>query len=69
MGLKLCSWIDRNFFSIFIFSFEFYKAINQCKYSMVFTHTYIIAWVSSSTSLANNNISSSYELTAKFFNT
>ena len=46
-----------------------YKTINQSKDGMIFSHTYIVTCMSCSSSLADDDISSSNKLATKFFNT
>ena len=60
--------IHRDFFSVFIFSLEFHKAINECKYRVVLAYADIVARVCGSASLADDDIARPHELAAVFLN-
>ena len=65
----LLSRIDRDFLAIFSVSLKFYISVDERENCVIFTKTYIVSWVNFRTALSDDDVSSSNELTAKFFHT
>lgn len=59
--------VDRNFLAVTTHTLKFHNPFNKGEECIVFTATYIVAWVNGCTTLTVNDVPSFYSLTTEFF--
>ncbi len=66
---ELGSCVDRNFFAVFVFSFKFDFAVDQCEDGVVFTHTNTVSEVEFGSTLTDNDVTGTNYFATEFFDT